>query len=101
MGDTTEGIGVSKKQPINEVYKDMLLKGYTKSPKSILSKEVYRVLHDVESDGYVFFMANFVEDIHLLVGKNIPALCDRIADEILRHVEITNEPTPVNNAPKR
>jgi hypothetical protein len=88
------------KKSLGQVYKDMLLRGYTKSPTSLLSKEVYRLLHDVDADGYIFFMANFVEDIHLLVGKNIPALCDRIADEILRHVEITDEPTTTDNAAK-
>jgi hypothetical protein len=76
---------------IDKQYKDKLYRGYTTSPKLLLSREVYRLFHDVDSDGYVYFMQNFVEDVGVLVGRNMPALCDKIADQILRHME-PNEP---------
>ncbi len=83
---------------IDEQYKEKLYAGYTSKPRLLLSRDIHRLFHDVEQEGYVFFMQNFVEDVGILVGKNMPALCDKIADEILNHLERSNEPNTDDNA---
>ncbi len=87
-----------KEKSIDELIKDKLFEGYTKKPILLLSRDVHRVFQDIGEDNYLGFMQNFVEDVHILVGKNMPALCDRIADEILRHLEARDDTDSNDNA---
>jgi hypothetical protein len=74
-------------QTTEERVKYKLVMGYTKHPKMLLSLEVWEIFQTVDTEGYVFAMKKFTKKVKTIVGDNLGPLCDKIADEILRHME--------------
>lgn len=85
-------------EPVDQRVKDKLVMGYTKHPKMILSLDVWEVFETVDTEGYVFAMKKFTKRVKTIVGGNLGPLCDKIADEILKHMEKTDAPNADDNA---
>jgi len=85
-------------EPVDQRVKSKLLMGYTKHPKMLLSLEVWEIFQTVDTEGYVFAMKKFTKRVKTIVGGNLGPLCDKIADEILRHMEKTDVTDADDNA---
>lgn len=69
-----------------EEYSQMLVNGYTKKPKILLSLLVFNLFYQVDTEEYLFHVKQFVSTTTLIVGKeNIEEVCSKIADLIMRN----------------
>lgn len=75
-----------------DIYRQKLIAMCEKAPE-YLTLQCHRLLHESDEEGYMYFLKDFLEQIHLIVGKNIPEFCESWASLILSHKEMKPDET--------